>query len=176
MADKQIALRPQDIVVVLRLSLDDMPLITYAALAKELAMAASQVFASVKRAGLARLLSMSAGRGIEVNRAGLREFAIHGVRYAFPAISAGLTRGVPTAYAAPSLRSLITQPNEPPPVWPHPDGQVRGFALYPLAPAVPHLAQRNDRFYDLLSAIDAIRIGAAREREIASELLLRRLD
>jgi hypothetical protein len=175
MADKQIALRPQDVVVVLRLALGDMPVITYVALGKELSMAASQVFASVKRAGLARLLSVSADRGIEVNRLGLREFAIHGVRYAFPAISAGLTRGVPTAYAAPLLRALITQPNEPPPVWPHPDGDVRGFALYPLAPAVPRLAQRNGRFYDLLSAIDAIRIGAAREREIASDLLSQRL-
>lgn len=175
MAEKQTALKPQDLVVALRLALLDMPAVTYAALAEELTMSTSQAFASVKRAALARLVSVSMSSGIDVNRAALREFAIHGVKYAFPGVTGGLTRGIPTAYAGPALHSLITQPNEPPPVWPHPDGRIRGFSLLPLSPAVPEIAQRNLRFYELLSAIDAIRIGAAREREIASDFLNRSL-
>ena len=51
----QIVLRPHDFVVLLRLSLspDDMP--TYAVLAAELALTASEILAALTRATLARL-------------------------------------------------------------------------------------------------------------------------
>src|SRR5271166_3186059 len=67
---------------------------TYAELGKELAMSPSQVFRSVVRAEEARLLSRFPVTPVQrqtknqtrfwPNRANLKEFLIHGVKYAFP--------------------------------------------------------------------------------------------
>lgn len=110
-----------------------------------------------------------------VQRLALREFVLHGAKYSFPPSMGSTTRGIPTGYAAPPLRELIMQPDEPPPVWPHPDGQTRGVALYPLYPTVPSAAARDESLYECLALFDALRAGAARERELAHQLLSERL-
>jgi len=61
-----------------------------------------------------------------VIRAALKEFLLHGAKYAFPATLGSPTRGIPTAYAAPPLATLVSQPNELPPVWPDAEGNQRG--------------------------------------------------
>jgi len=64
--------------------------------------------------------------------------------------------------------SLFFQAGEDfPPVWPDPDGEVRGQSFSPLYKSVPKAAQEDDRLYELLSLIDAIRGGRARERQMA---------
>jgi len=45
--------------------------------------------------------------------------------------------GVKRANAAEPLSQIIVQPDEPPPVWPDPEGQVRGIAFSPLYRTVP---------------------------------------
>ena len=82
---------------------------------------------------------------------------------------------MPTAYAGPPLKGLINQPDEPPPVWPDPEGKVRGIALFPLYPTVPQAARSDVELYENLALFDALRSGAARERELAKELLSQRL-
>lgn len=108
-------------------------------------------------------------------REALRLFVQHGARYAFPATRGEMTRGVLTSYAAAPLKDKIVQPNEPPPVWPHKSGSVRGAAFYPLYPTVPDAAARNPALYELLVLFDAVRDGSPRERAIAIELLQERL-
>ena len=73
------------------------------------------------------------------------------------------------------MRDLLIESNEPPPVWPYSEGSARGIALHPLYPTVPRAAERDSRLYDALALFDAIRIGRAREREIASAALTRLL-
>ena len=54
-SNPQVVLRPQDLVVLLRLSMEKGPAPTYAALASELNLTASEIHAGVERAVLAQL-------------------------------------------------------------------------------------------------------------------------
>ena len=157
-------LKPQDIVIMLKLLVRNGSEWSYPALSYELSMSASEVHAGVKRAVAAQLMDMH--RKIPVKR-NLLEFLIHGVKYAYPPDRGGITRGIVTSYAAQPLKELITQPDEPPPVWPDPEGQVRGCEFSPLYSSVPHACKVDPQLYELLALVDAIRDGRARERKIA---------
>lgn len=166
-------LKPQDIVILLKLvTLGNRPW-SYSALALELGMSQSEVHSGVRRATAARLFDTQ--RNLPSIRA-LQEFLQHGVKYAYPPDRGQLTRGVPTSYAAPPLNSVIVQSGEPPPVWPDPEGAVRGYEFSPLYRSVPKAAMRDQAFYELLALVDAIRDGRARERELAVKLLTERLE
>ncbi len=174
-SNPQVVLRPQDLVVLLRLSLEHGPAPTYAKLGDELSLTASEVHAALGRAVMAQLARKDEmGKAIVVREA-LRTFLQHGARYAFPATHGGITRGIPTSYAASPLQEKIVQPQEPAPVWPYRHGTVRGVAYYPLYPTVPDAASRNPALYELLVLVDAIRGGSPRERALAIELLDDRL-
>lgn len=174
-SNPQIVLRPQDLVVLLRLALEPGAAPTYAVLASELGLTASEVHAGLGRATIAQLARKDKAGKPSVVRDALKLFVEHGARYAFPATHGGITRGMPTGYAAPPLKDKIVQPSELAPVWPHKNGTVRGEAFYPLYPTVPEAAGRNPALYELLVLFDAIRGGSARERALALELLGERL-
>lgn len=167
----QITLRPQDVVVLLRLSLESDSAPTYAAMATELKLTASEIHAGVERAMAAQLVRKDDSGKPVVLREPLRLFVQHGLRYCFPATLGGLTRGVPTSYAAPPMLAAIVQPRDVlrdmPPVWPYKNGTVRGIAFYPLYPTVPEAALANPALYELLVLVDAIRGGSLRERALA---------
>ena len=169
-------LKPQDVVVLLKLvALGDAGW-TYHRLATELSLSASEAHAGVRRAVAARLMTdakSATGRPI---RGALKEFLLHGVKYAFPPERGELTRGLPTGYAAAPLNKEIAQGNEPPPVWPHAEGRVRGYALKPLYKSVPLAAGRDPALYELLALVDAIRDGRARERALAAREIEARLS
>ena len=168
-------LKPQDVVVLLKLVALGREPWTYQRLAVDLSISQSEAHAAVKRAVGASLMSDAAtARGRPVLPA-LEEFLIHGVRYAYPPKRGELTRGMPTGYAAPPLNKVIVQPNEPPPVWPYAEGTVRGYSFAPLYPSVPAAAARDARLYELLALVDAIRDGRARERTLAAKELQARL-
>jgi hypothetical protein len=168
-------LKPQDVVVALKLASSPEPRPPYSQLAIELAMSPSEAFAAVERALHAGLL-VRIGAVERINRKPFIEFLIHGVPYAFPPDRGPLSRGIPTAHAAPPLNRQISQGNEPPPVWPWPEGNVRGYAFSPLYKHAPAAALRDHKFYELLALVDALRGGRAREREIARKELTSRLQ
>jgi len=170
----QVTLKPQDLVVLLKLVSLREKSATYGELAESLGMSSSEVHASVGRAKVARLVNIEDDRPVIV-RAAFKEFLLHGAKYAFPATLGSPARGVLTAYAAPPLASRISQPNEPAPVWPDPKGEHRGICFHPLYPTAPAAAKRDHQLYELLALFDALRGGAARERQIASQLLSERL-
>lgn len=173
-SNPQVVLRPQDVVVLLRLSLKHGPAPTYAVLAEELKLTASEIHAGVERALAAQLVRKDAAGKPAVLLEPLRLFVQHGLRYCFPATRGGMTRGMPTGYAAPPLLAQIVQPTEAPPVWPHKTGTVRGVAFYPLYPTVPEAAARNPALYELLVLVDAVRGGSPRERVLAIKELDKR--
>lgn len=175
-SNPQVVLRPQDLVVLLRLALERGPAPSYAALAAELGMTASEVHGAVERAVAGRLAHKDTGGKATVILAALRLFIQHGACYCFPVTRGSLTRGLPTGYAAPPLDALIVPGTDPVPVWPHKNGTVRGIALYPLYPSVPEAARRNPALYELLALFDAVRGGSARERALAVDLLEKRLQ
>ncbi len=174
-SNPQLVLRPQDLVVLLRLALERGPAPTYSVLAAGLGLTASEVHAAVERAVVAQLARKDGGGKAMVIREALRLFLQHGARYSFPATRGGISRGMPTGYAAAPLKGLISQGTDPVPVWPHKNGAARGIAFYPLYPSVPEAAGRNPELYELLVLFDAIRGGSARERALAIDLLDKRL-
>lgn len=136
-------------------------------------MSASEVHAAIRRLGEANLIDPETK---EVRRRALYNFLIHGVPHAFPARPRDITRGMPTAWAAPVLSGKITGSEQTPPVWPDPNGQVQGAAVQPLYRTVPAAARQDIALYDLLALVDALRIGRARERGMAEKELAERLD
>ena len=168
-------LKPQDVVVLLKLvALGDRAW-TFQGLAVELSISQSEVHAAVRRAVTARLMTEAASGAGRPVRAALLEFLVHGVKYAFAPERGQLTRGVPTGYAAPPLDKVIAGSSEPPPVWPYAEGKVRGYAFAPLYRTVPEAALRDPALYELLALVDAIRDGRARERNLARQALEKRL-
>jgi hypothetical protein len=174
-SNPQIVLKPQDMVVLFRLSLVSDATPIYAALARELHLTASEIHAGLERANAARLVRKDKAGKAYLVREAFNSFVRHGARYAFPAVRGESTRGMPTGYAAPPLKDRIVQPNEPPPVWPYKNGRARGAAFYPLYPTVPEAASGNPALYELLALFDALRGGSQREHALASKILDERL-
>jgi hypothetical protein len=178
-------LKPQDIVLLLKLIAASTAEWSFARLGKALAMSTSHAFESAMRVQQARLLNISKAppsppkaRGVlfAPNRSNLKEFLIHGVKYSFPVERGGITRGVPTAEGAAPLQEYFSDSLALPPVWPYAEGPSRGIAFSPLYGNVPEAASRDSKLYELLSLVDAIREGRAREREIAIRELSARID
>ncbi len=164
-------LKPQDIVVILKLLVSGQK--SYSRLAGDLFMSPSEVHAAVKRAAAAGLID---GSSKQVKRAALAEFLIHGLKYSFPPVSGSITRGFPTSYAARPLVNMLSVADDLPPVWPSPEGPVRGYELKPLYSTVPKAIRKDDKLYELLALVDAIRSGRARERTLAARELNKRLN
>ena len=164
--------KPQDIVVALKLALED-SFSSYAELGQALGLSASEVHAAVRRLADARLVDPDTK---QVKREALRNFLVHGVPYAFPAIPKEVTRGMPTAWAAPAMSEKISSTDQIPPVWPDPQGQVQGAAVQPLYASVPGAARRDPELYRILALVDALRIGRARERALAEKEISQQLS
>lgn len=165
-------LKPQDIVILLKLVSLKKPGWSYLALAHALFMSTSEVHAGIKRAEAARLMDLQRRKPV---KKALEEFLVHGVKYAYPPSRGRIVRGMPTGYAASPLVDLIIQPDELPPVWPYSEGKVRGQEFSPLYKSVPMAAASDNRLYELLALLDAIRDGRAREKNLAARELKARL-
>src|ERR1700722_6710677 len=168
-----VMLRPLDIVVMLKLSLENSERPPYLRLANEVHLYQSEVYASVKRASH---LVQGPALGDRLNRSSLLEFLLHGIRYALPAEVGSPKRGIPTSYSAPQHRSSIADAGDLPPVWPYADGEVRGYSFVPLHKNVPQAALEDERHYELSALVDALRNGRARERQLADRELTQRLE
>ncbi len=168
-------MKSHDIAVVLGLALPDWRGGSYASLAAHLRLSASETHAAVKRGIMAGLVADAQSR--RPLAGALKEFLVHGMRYAFPPVLGGSTRGVPTSYAVPCMREAFGRVDDPPPVWPHAGaGAVRGLSFEPLYRRAPEAALADPRLHELLALVDALRGGRARERKLAAELLDIRLS
>ena len=170
-------LKPQDILVLLKLISVDQPYATFSWLGKELAMSASEVHQACQRTAEVRLLAyIQEGRQKKriVNRRGLEEFLTHGLKYVFPPKRGKETMGIPTSYGAPFFPPQSAQ-EQLPPVWPHPDGEVRGVEFAPIYRSAPKAALKDSKLYELLAIVDAIRGRQAGVRAVAIGELQARL-
>ena len=145
-----------------------------AVLAADLGLSASQIHASLKRLEKSRLIAAPPDGGSPLAHA-VEEFLLYGLKYAFPAQRGEITRGIPTAHAAPPLNKHFAQGADPPPVWPDPEGEVRGTGLDPFHKMVPFAIRKDPALYEFLALIEAIRDGRARERQLAERELTTRL-
>ena len=111
-----------------------------------------------------------------VMNSNLLEFLVHGVRYMFPAEVSGVrATGVPTAHSAAPLSSLLAADRGSGFVWAFSAGKATGSVVAPLDSRVPELALADPVLHQLLALVDAMRLGRAREKHMAGELLVERL-
>ncbi len=168
-------LKPQDVLVALAILVLKNKLCRQSDIANEINISASEVNASIKRLICAKLLAPGLkNEKPEVLISSLKEFLVHGLKYAFPAEIGRVTRGIPTSYAAPVFKDKIVYNESDVPVWPDANGKVRGYSITPLYKSVTSIT--NNEIYLFLSLIDAIRAGKARERNLGIKLLEERLD
>lgn len=163
-------LRPQDILVVLKLAVHEDEVWTYDGLGAELGLSASGVHAAVARARTCGFLDP------HPIRPALLEFLVHGLRYVFPPVIGRRRRGMPTGASAEPLVRYLASTQSSALVWPDPHGQVRGESLVPLYKTVPMAASIDAELYALLGVVDAIRVGGARVREVAEDVLVEMLS
>lgn len=168
-------IKPQDIVVLAKiLAHRDNKNWSQNSLAFELCLSPSQVNSAFIRLVTAGLITsyQPPSKPQPIIQA-CEEFFTHAVKYVFPAKLGEIVRGIPTSYSGPSLKNKIIAGSDPVPVWPYGEGEERGVALKPLYPSVPESVSRHPDplFYDLLTLIDAIRSGRAREKKLAIQNL-----
>lgn len=172
--NRQWVLKPQDLAVALKMVALGGSRLSYAELGRCMRLSPFEAHAAVQRLIAARLAA-EFGDGPRLVMAALRNFVLYGAVYCYPALRGEVTIGFPTAYAVPPLKDLVLFSEEMPPVWPHPEGVARGTALLPLYEKLPLAALDDPKLYELLALFDALRMGQARERELATKMLAERL-
>lgn len=210
-------LKPQDFLLSLKLVALAGQRWTYASIAHELGLSASEAHACVKRGLQAGLLenppswpaptssgavleepaavyrvrgrprrprSPAASVGMKASEASpsvddnparvqvdnLIEFAVHGARYAFPAVRLPHSPGVPTGRSCAAVARWLPV-GEDRWVWPHPQGPDEGQGINPLHPAVPYAAMQDPALHEMLALFDVLRVADAGDRALAAQRL-----
>ena len=161
-------MKPQDILVFLKLLLWKKGRWTIAALAESIGLSASETHAALQRGKECGIFDPLTEKPI---KGALQEFILYGLKYVFLAKIGSKKRGIPTAHSAPPLSEKIISNKETVFVWPTRNGPVLGMAVEPLYPSVIKAVQKDVQLYELLALIDALRIGRAREQKLAMQEL-----
>ncbi len=173
-------LKPQDLVVAIKILTKGKIKWNQRELAQSLGMSLSEVNGAIKRAIQAHLLiGPSKNQAPQAVPFALQEFIKHGVRYAFPIQKSSMVRGIPSGMVGAKIEDEIAKLKENEvPVWPSAHGKVRGVGIKPLYRSIPDIIEKaeNKELYVLLSLVDIIREGRARERNLASDLLTKKIN
>jgi len=167
---KHSGMRPQDIVILLKIATKKNKDWFMKDLSYELGISASEISESINRSVIAGLISPDKKRLMKM---ALLDFLEGGLRYVYPQKPGALVGGMPTAHSANPLQQII-QSSEPY-VWPFAEGKVRGQAIEPLHPKVPTACLIDNSFYELMALCDSLRVGKVREKNIALKELKKRI-
>ena len=170
MRQSHYSMKPQDVVVLLKIIALNNNNWQQIPLAQSLKMSQSEVSQSVARSKYAGLLDDS-GKG--VMRQALMDFLQYGLAVVFPVKPGAVVRGIPTAHSTAPLNKEISSGEDY--VWPFAKGNVRGHGITPLYASVPQAAMDDEQLHALLALADALRIGKAREKNIAVQELKKRI-
>lgn len=155
-------MRPQDIVILLKLiSCHDKPW-QYRDLSAQLYIPISEISNSLKRSAKAGLYHADSR---SVHRLALMEFIQFGLKYVFPTSPGTMVSGIATAHSHPFYKNLIKAEMQY--VWPYDGGNVRGLMIEPLHPNVPEAVMQDELLYTLLASVDILRVGRVREANMA---------
>jgi len=167
---KHNGMKPQDIVILLYICQYADGCFKVMDVGKELKISQSEVSESLHRSRFARLI----GSDKKVFRNSLIEFILHGLRFVFPVQPGMVIKGMPTSHSASPLSNDIVANNEHY-VWPYSKGIKRGMAIEPLYKTLPDICADLPDLWELLALVDALRVGRARERNLAERYLRERL-
>ena len=102
-----------------------------------------------------------------INKSIMYNFIVHGLKYVFPASISLMTRGIPTSFASPALQEHVETAGNLIFVWSDPEGNKMGQSIEPLFSSVPFAVRQDRKLYEFLALVDAIRLGNARETNLA---------
>jgi hypothetical protein len=160
-------MRPQDIVILLKIiSRKEQPW-QNKDLANELFISQSEISDSLNRSSVAGLLEQDKKK--KVYRNSLVEFIEHGLHYVFPVIPGGMINGIYTAHSHPFMQQHFS--SEFHYVWPDARGDVRGLSIEPLYKEQVRAVRLDEELYFMLALVDVIRVGRVREMKVALQEL-----
>jgi hypothetical protein len=163
------ALSSSDLLVLLKLAASDDASASVRDLAGDLGISKSAVALSLKHLDDLELTKGEPPNRC-VNKLAARDLLENAARWIAPAKVGDWELGLPTAHSEPHLAARFRGDADPV-VLPLPHGPLRGRAIPPLHPQAPAAAARDPRLHRLLAIVDALRIGRARDREIAASEL-----
>ncbi|MFA5813999.1 MAG: hypothetical protein WC865_00060 [Bacteroidales bacterium] len=169
---KHNGMRPQGIVVLLKIIALKHDNWKNADLAYSLQISASEITEVLNRCKIAGLIDAKK-RKVHLNA--FSEFLIYGLKYVFPTEPGAMVRGIPTSHSASPINEHISSGGDVY-VWPYAKGNQRGQAIEPLYKTLPAIIQEDKLFYELLTIVDTVRVGRTREIKIAIEELEKRLQ
>ena len=155
-------MRPQDIVILLKIILMEGKAWQYRDLSADLLIAVSEISGSISRSSASGLINSHTR---QVNRLSFMEFIEFGLKYVFPAQAGRLVTGIPTAQSHDFYKERFSSDFLY--VWPDPEGNTRGLSIEPLHVNVPKAAAKDADLYKLLAGIDILRVGKVREVALA---------
>lgn len=168
---KHSGMRPHDIAILLKIASKGQEKWYMKDLAYELSISASEISESINRSAIAGLIGSDKRT---LNKLALLDFLKSGLRYVFPQQPGPLVRGISTSTSAPPLHNEFMSEEQF--VWPFGKGNTRGQAIEPLHPKTPDACLKDQKYYALMALTDAIRIGKAREQNMAFEMLKERIE
>ncbi|MGB5322911.1 hypothetical protein [Lutimonas sp.] len=168
---KHSGMRPHDIAILLKIASKGTEKWYMKDLANELQISASEISESINRSIIGGLISSDKRT---LKKLALLDFLRSGLRYVYPQQPGAITRGLETAISAPPLNNeFFSDENF---VWPYGKGNVRGQAIEPLHPKTPEACLHDSKYYELMALTDAIRIGKAREQNLAFDILKDKIE
>jgi predicted transcriptional regulator len=168
---KHNGMRPQDIIVLMKIIAQKKDDWRYIDIAYSIHLSPSEVSEALNRCKTAGLID-SKKRKVNINS--FIEFLTYGLKYVFPVEPGAIVKGIPTAHSASPIKEQISSGSDFY-VWPYAKGSHRGQAIEPLYKTLPQIVQEDEFFYELLAIVDTIRVGRAREVKIAIDELNKRL-
>jgi len=167
-------LKPQDIMIALKIIAMGQREWKYSEAALELHMSPSEVHAGVKRLKKCCLVTemvMKMGGSEQKlhlpDMENIKEFLRHGVRFAFPAVFTEPVSGLPTSYGVVHLFDGYDGERRYIPVWEYEVGDYKGVGLKPLYKSVPYACVDDFRLYEFMALTDAMRTDDAVLRDFA---------
>lgn len=167
---QSLSLKPQDVALLAKIIARKSEDWRQIDIAMELGLSQGEVAKALSRLNKAGLLQEK-----RVNRSAALEFVLHAIKYMFPAEVGALAVGVPTGISSPAHSKMVVQSGDDVYVWPSANGKKRGQMIKPFYPNLADAALKDADFYGLMSAIEILRVGRARERKLAENYLEREI-
>ena len=171
MANKNNYLKPQDIIIILKIIAKRKLPWKIIDLAYELSLSTGEVSNALERLKSCKLIASDKKTPMKKN---LEEFLLFGLKYVYPAQVGTFERGIPTAHSASALPQKIV--SDMTYVWPSSEGTIKGISISPLYKNAAQAAEKDPKLYKLLSLVDILRIGRSREVDMAAREIKKELD
>lgn len=169
--EKKNYLKPQDIIVLLKIIAKGKTSWKIVDLAYELGLSTGEVSNALERLKSCKLISSDKKAPMKKN---LEEFLLFGLKYVYPAQIGTFERGIPTAHSASTFHKEIVSDMKY--VWPSSEGTTKGISLSPLYKNAVHAATKDPKLYKLLALVDILRTGRSRELRLAAKEIKKELD